>query len=141
MNINEKIRNVMAQKGVSYVELSEKTGIAKSSLHGYANGRSKRVPLSVIQKITKALNVPVEYWLDTEMVSPIKEDTHIEQVSEEYHDLLGRLAESSPEQVPVRNFMAELMDLVNLYEKGLLTDEEFSAGKRFIMQMTLKDEN
>lgn len=137
MKINEKIRNAMIEHDLTFKELSKKTGISPSSLQSYASGRSKKIPMPVILKLTEAFGVDFSYWMDAEFPTP----SHSYVVGSEYAETLRRLAESSPEQIPVRNFMAELMDLVNLYEKGLLTDEEFAAGKRFIMQMTLKDEN
>ena len=140
MTINQKIVQAMKEHDVSYPELSQKTGIALSSLHGYASGRSKRVPLSVIEKISKALDLHIDYWMDAEPISPIQtQGGHVEKASREYIEALERLSESAPEQLPVRNFMAELLELVNLYEKGLLTEEEFAAGKKFIMKMTIEE--
>ena len=54
------------RKGISYAELSEKTGIAKSALQRYITGATNKIPISRIETIAKALDVSAAYILGWE---------------------------------------------------------------------------
>ena len=137
MTINELIRKVFKDSGLTYDEISQKTGISKSTLHGYASGRTTRIPLRVIEKLTDVFNVPIEYWTQAEIVTtssyPIK-DAHYTTQPKELEGWLKKVHEDPTDKKS--RFMAELIELRDMYEKGLLTDEEFAQGKKFLFEMT-----
>lgn len=56
-NIIIRLKNVIVESDLSYVELEKKTGISKSALQRYANGSTKKIPIDVIQAIASAVNV------------------------------------------------------------------------------------
>lgn len=56
-NIIIRLKNVIVESDLSYVELEKKTGISKSALQRYANGSTKKIPIDVIQAIAAAVNV------------------------------------------------------------------------------------
>ena len=63
----ERIKLLIEQSGLSYQELEKRTGIKKSSLQRYASGTTAKIPLDVIEKLSKAFNVSQEYlmgWSD-----------------------------------------------------------------------------
>lgn len=63
----ERIKLLIEESGLSYQELEKKTGIKKSSLQRYASGTTVKIPLDVIEKLSKAFNVSQEYlmgWSD-----------------------------------------------------------------------------
>lgn len=73
---SERIKALIEQSKQSYQELEKTTGIKKSSLQRYASGVTTKIPLDVIEKLSKAFNVSQEYlmgWDDeTKKISPDK---------------------------------------------------------------------
>lgn len=70
---SERIKALIEQSGLSYQELEKTTGIKKSSLQRYATGTTAKIPLDVIEKLSKAFNVSQEYlmgWKDDKTNSP-----------------------------------------------------------------------
>ena len=65
---SERIKLLIEQSGKSYQDLETITGIKKSSLQRYASGATAKIPLTVIEKLSKAFNVSQEYlmgWSET----------------------------------------------------------------------------
>ncbi len=65
---SERIKFLIEQSGKSYQELERTTGIKKSSLQRYASGVTAKIPLDVIEKLSKTFNVSQEYlmgWSET----------------------------------------------------------------------------
>ena len=52
----KRLRQAIEQSGLTYAELGERTGIAKSSLQRYATGETKKIPIDCIEAIAKATN-------------------------------------------------------------------------------------
>lgn len=123
MAISDKIQQVMKERGISYAELSRITGIAPSSMQSYGSGRSKKIPFHVIETLSEKLHLPIEFWLGDEQIA----ETRVS------HELAEEIRNPSTER---NRFMSELKELRDMYEKGLLTDEEFQLGKKFLFEMT-----
>ena len=69
---SERIKALIEQSNQSYQELEKITGIKKSSLQRYASGVTTKIPLDVIEKLSKAFNVSQEYlmgWSESEKKS------------------------------------------------------------------------
>ena len=62
----EKIKLRRLELGLSYQELSDLTGINKSTLQRYETGFIKKVPINKVQIIAKALNVTTGYLMGWE---------------------------------------------------------------------------
>lgn len=62
----EKIKLRRLELGLSYHELSDLTGINKSTLQRYETGFIKKVPINQVQIIAKALNVTPGYLMGWE---------------------------------------------------------------------------
>ena len=60
---SERIKTLIEQSGKSYQELEKYTGIKKSSLQRYASGITAKIPLDVIEKLSKYFNVSQEYLM------------------------------------------------------------------------------
>ena len=73
---SERIKSLIEQSEKSYLELEKVTGIKKSSLQRYASGATSKIPLDVIEKLSKAFNVSQEYLMgwseDQKNISPDK---------------------------------------------------------------------
>ncbi len=55
--IIKRLKHIIENSGLSYVELEKKTGISKSALQRYATGSTKKIPVDVIQAIAEAVNI------------------------------------------------------------------------------------
>ena len=60
---SERIKFLIEKSGQSYQELEKTTGIKKSSLQRYASGVTTKIPLDVIEKLSKTFNVSQEYLM------------------------------------------------------------------------------
>lgn len=63
-DINKTIERLylsIQKANLSYGELSQMTGIAKSALHRYATGQTKKIPLDAVKKIAEATGVSATY--------------------------------------------------------------------------------
>ena len=56
--ISERLLAILNEKGLSYGELANLTGIPKSALQRYATGVTRKIPLDRIEAIADALAVP-----------------------------------------------------------------------------------
>ena len=74
---SERIKLLIEQSEQSYQELEKTTGIKKSSLQRYASGTTAKIPLHVIEKLSKAFNVSQEYLMgwsdDKKAIAPDKQ--------------------------------------------------------------------
>ena len=68
---SERIRLLIEQSGKTYQELEKITGVKKSSLQRYASGATRKIPLDVIEKLSKAFNVSQEYLMGWEEESKV----------------------------------------------------------------------
>lgn len=75
---SERIKALIEQSKQSYQELEKITGIKKSSLQRYASGVTTKIPLDVIEKLSKTFNVSQEYlmgWSESDQKNSPKEPT------------------------------------------------------------------
>lgn len=73
--ISKKILEIILEKGISYGELSERTGIPKSALQRYATGQTEKIPIDRLQKIASALDTTPEYLMGWNASAPNLPDT------------------------------------------------------------------
>lgn len=66
MTVSERIRNQMSLCGLSYGEVAEKSGLAKSAVHRYATGLTDKIPIDALEKIAPVLGVTPAYLLGWE---------------------------------------------------------------------------
>lgn len=70
-DIAQRILNIMAEKKISYGELSKATGVHKSALQRYATGETDKIPIDRLELIAAALGVNTEYLVGWEDAKPI----------------------------------------------------------------------
>lgn len=103
---SERIKLLIEQSGKSYQDLEKITGIKKSSLQRYASGATAKIPLTVIEQLSKAFNVSQEYlmgWSETtKKVSPSKSD--LSEGEQLWLELYHRLSDDT------RALMVNMMD-------------------------------
>ena len=70
-DIAQRVLNIMAEKKISYGELSKATGVPKSALQRYATGETDKIPIDRLELIAAALGVNTEYLVGWEDAQPI----------------------------------------------------------------------
>lgn len=81
----ERIKNRRLALELSYQDLSDATGISKSTLQRYETGFIKKVPINQMEVLAKALHVTPAYLMGWEESSPVplsltqQEETHIKK--------------------------------------------------------------
>lgn len=55
--VADRLRKAIDQKGLSYGELAQITGIPKSALQRYATGETRKIPLDRVSLLADALGV------------------------------------------------------------------------------------
>lgn len=112
---SERIKLLVEESGKSYQELEKITGIKKSSLQRYASGATAKIPLDVIEKLSRAFNVSQEYLMGWD--EDTKENTTAEpKLTEEEQALLALFRQIPKDQQ--RNFL----DMGKLYANSLKKD-------------------
>lgn len=93
---SERIKQLIEQSQKSYQELEKITGIKKSSLQRYASGATAKIPLDVIEKLSKTFNVSQEYlmgWTETEKNKPSPEEPKLNEGEQLLLDLFRKIPE------------------------------------------------
>ncbi len=62
--IGEKLRELLAVRGMKQTELSRLTGISKTTINSIITRNNKSVDFSAMEKIADALGVPIEYFME-----------------------------------------------------------------------------
>lgn len=62
IDVKNRVKEAIKESGLSYREISEKTGISKSAISNYANMEVDKIPLTVVEKLATALMVDT-LWL------------------------------------------------------------------------------
>lgn len=71
--ILKKLIEVIEASGLSYGEIAKRTGIPKSSIHRYATGLTKKIPIDAVRLIADATGVSTSYimgWEGKENTTP-----------------------------------------------------------------------
>lgn len=99
---SERIKSLIEKSGRSYQELEKTTGIKKSSLQRYASGATAKIPLDVIEKLSKAFNVSQEYlmgWSETKKKESSPEEPPLSEGEKVLLDLFRRVPEDKQQLV------------------------------------------
>ena len=93
---SERIKLLIEQSQMSYLELEKMTGIKKSSLQRYASGVTTKIPLDVIEKLSKAFHVSQEYlmgWSESEEKKKSPEELKLTEAQRLMLDLFDKVPE------------------------------------------------
>lgn len=102
---SERIKALLDESKLSYMELEKLTGIKKSSLQRYATGATAKIPLDVIQKLSVTFGVSQEYLMGWDE----KEDSPSKPQLTEGETLMLELFRQIPE-----DRQAEALDLLRV---------------------------
>src|ERR1017187_443390 len=89
MNTNKKILKYLEDKGINHSVLVKKTGISKQNLSRILSADD--IKLSQLIEITKALDLPLTYFIDgKEKISNEEIEKYKERITELEEDLVER---------------------------------------------------
>jgi transcriptional regulator with XRE-family HTH domain len=116
----ERIKLLIEESGMSYMELEKVTGIKKSSLQRYATGRTTKIPLDVIENLAKVFDVSQEYimgWTEDRGVYTKEKPSHSELALTEGEKSLIELFRLIPEEK-----QRAFLEMGRLYANSLRKD-------------------
>lgn len=90
---SERIKMLIADSGLSYMDIEKITKVKKSSLQRYASGETEKIPLEVIEKLSDAFGVSRAYLMGWD--EEIKVD-NLFTIETKKFPLLGRVACGEP---------------------------------------------
>ncbi len=91
-NFSKKLKKIMFEKGFTQKDLAEKLGVSQAFISSWQVG--KRNPkLSSMKKISKALNIPVDYFFESSDETNDKKNIKILQLEKENLELKLRISE------------------------------------------------
>ena len=76
-----RIQESILKKGISYAELERMTGVSHSALQRYASGKTKKIPVDVIEKIAEVTGVSSRYLMCWDEESKTNEETPLEPLA------------------------------------------------------------
>lgn len=117
-----KILNAIKETKTSYEELSQKTGIPKSTLQRFATGQTKKISIPRLEAIAVALGLKADYLLGWDKDLPSKEEKPIPE-NELNKELVSLLADLTPQETTrVADFVSGLKaaraEAASLHKKG-----------------------
>lgn len=96
---SERIKALVERSGLPYQELEKLTGIKKSSLQRYASGVTTKIPLDVIEKLSKAFNVSQEYLMGWDEKKDSSTELQLSEGEKMLLDLFNRVPEDQQQLV------------------------------------------
>lgn len=96
---SERIKALVEKSGRSYQELEKITGIKRSSLQRYASGATTKIPLDVIEKLSKAFNVSQEYLMGWDEKNDSPAEPQLSEGEKVLLDLFNRVPEDKQKLV------------------------------------------
>ena len=96
---SERIKALVDSSGLSYQEIEKLTGIKKSSLQRYASGVTTKIPLDVIEKLSKAFNVSQEYLMGWDEKKDSPSEPSLTEGEKILLDLFNRVPEDQQQLV------------------------------------------
>ena len=126
--ISQRILQLVKEKGISYSELSKRTGISKSALQRYAVGDTPKIPIERVEAIATALGVNVQELLfDGNIVFNDQPDKPIEEATTEE---IKAAIESFPEALG--EFKQQIINIISQFDE---------AERKFLIEAAQKIAN
>jgi transcriptional regulator with XRE-family HTH domain len=99
MSIGEKVRKIRKEKGLSIMDLKEKTGLSKSTISDLENDKSSPT-IDTLQKIADALDVDVRDFFEDNTEKQSANITNIDDLLEEFPEGVYVLRRASKKLSP-----------------------------------------
>ena len=112
--------------GLSYAELSNRTGIAKSALHRYATGQTKKIPIDAVRLIADATGVSTSYIMGWEDNKSDYINLPPPNITENYttFPVIGEVA-AGYDHIAMEDWEGDTVDISDDYLKGRDKSEFF----------------
>lgn len=80
--LGEKIKELLDRRGMRQSDLARITGISKTTINSIIMRNNKSVDFSAMEKIADALDVPIEYFLESSSKDTKKEPIIADELTE-----------------------------------------------------------
>jgi len=132
---SQRLKALIEELEVPYLELEKKTGVPKSTLQRYASGTTKKIPIDIIEAFASALGVSPAYimgWgdraetshtdvlfgaLNTSSIEAKKEPTHRERVTQIIESMLNERGIAPESATDEEHFLDSLGSWLDAYKK------------------------
>ena len=117
--ILNKLIEVINESGLSYGEIAKRTGIPKSSIHRYAKGQTKKIPIDAVRLIADATGVSTSYIMGREDNKSDYINLPPPTITEDYSEIpvIGGIA-AGYNRIAYENWEGETVPIPNHYLKG-----------------------
>lgn len=96
---SERIKALVEQSKLTYVELEKLTGIKKSSLQRYASGATSKIPLDAIKQLSVVFNVSQEYLMGWDEKKDSPSEPQLTEGEKALLDLFNRVPKDQQQLV------------------------------------------
>ncbi|MEG0365794.1 MAG: XRE family transcriptional regulator [Coprobacillus sp.] len=103
--IIKRLNSSILRSGYSYAELEKRSGISKSALQRYATGKTKKIPLEVINALSPILDVSPSYLMGWETELPEGVENNPNKLTDNFEENIQYLKDHDED------------DLIELYNK------------------------
>lgn len=124
--ILNKLIEVINESGLSYGEIAKRTGIPKSSIHRYAKGQTKKIPIDAVRLIADATGVSTSYIMGREDNKSNSINLLPPNITENYttFPVIVEVA-AGFEHIVMEDWEGDTVDISNDYLKGRDKSEFF----------------
>lgn len=119
---NSVLLSEINKSGMSYGELSRRTGIPKSTLQRYATSNTNKIPIDVVPILESALGLPRGYLLNWAIEKPLNPPTITEDTVT--YAVIGEVA-AGYDKIAVEDWDGDTVEIPTEYLKGRQPDEFF----------------
>lgn len=125
-SVIKRIYECIHNSGLSYAELSNRTGIAKSALHRYATGQTKKIPIDAVRLIADATGVSTSYIMGWEDNKSDYTNLPPPSITEDYttFPVIGEVA-AGYDHIAMEDWEGDTINIPNEYLKGRSKNEFF----------------
>lgn len=123
-DISKRLQEARIERDMSLAELSEKTGIAKSTLQRYETGATKKIPLTAMHSVEQALRLPGGYLLGLSAQQDSGERMKTPNITQDVvvFPVMGDIA-AGYDRVAVEDWTGETVEVPTSYLSGRRRDE------------------
>ena len=124
--ILNKLIEVINESGLSYGEIAKRTGIPKSSIHRYAKGQTKKIPIDAVRLIADATGVSTSYIMGREDNKSDHINLPSPSITEDYttFPVIGEVA-AGYDHIAMEDWEGDTINIPNEYLKGRSKNEFF----------------
>ena len=96
---SDRIKNEMQRNSLTLLEIEQRTGIKKSSMHRYISGATGKIPLATIEKLASLFGVSAAYLMGWDEKKDSPTEPQLSEGEKMLLDLFNRVPEDQQQLV------------------------------------------